>query len=178
MTAFGRPFEITQVPDPEAAAGAAVVKAEASGICRSDWHLWNHDWTWVGTEPQLPTVLGHEVGGTVVAVGEGVTVVGEGDLVTVPFTHADGTGAYCRQGCPNLCDNLAAPGVDAPRRRLRRVPGRAPRRPQLHQAARRCRRPDRIDARLPVHDRLGRGAARASGRAASGFASRDSAAWE
>ena len=40
--------------------------------------MWNGDWDWVGLVPALPLVMGHELGGTVVAVGPGCPVSGPG----------------------------------------------------------------------------------------------------
>jgi Alcohol dehydrogenase GroES-like domain len=60
LTAFRRPLEIIEIPVAAPRADGAVVRVEASGICRSDWHFWNEDWTWMGLNLQLPTVLGHE----------------------------------------------------------------------------------------------------------------------
>jgi propanol-preferring alcohol dehydrogenase len=83
----------------------AVVQVEACGICRSDWHFWNQDWTWVGLDVPLPAVMGHEVGGVVVEIGRDVRAIKVGDRVTIPFHEADGTCPQCRAGFPNLCDH-------------------------------------------------------------------------
>ena len=40
LTAFRAPLEIQTVPDPTLGDGDAVVRVDACGICRSDWHLW------------------------------------------------------------------------------------------------------------------------------------------
>ena len=65
---FGGPLEVREVRDPEPAPGGVVVRVAASGICRSDWHAWQ------GHDPDvvLPHVPGHELAGTVAAVGAGV----------------------------------------------------------------------------------------------------------
>ena len=62
---FGGPLDVREVPAPEPPAGGVVVRVEASGICRSDWHAWQ------GHDPDvvLPHVPGHELAGTVAAVG-------------------------------------------------------------------------------------------------------------
>jgi hypothetical protein len=41
LTAFRRPLEIVEIPVAAPRADGAVVRVEASGICRSDWHFWN-----------------------------------------------------------------------------------------------------------------------------------------
>jgi propanol-preferring alcohol dehydrogenase len=99
-------FSVDTVAIPEIGEDEALVRVVASGICRSDWHLWKGDWSWVGLELPLKTVLGHEIGGVIVKVGAGVKRVGPGMRVTMPFNYACGFCDYCRQGKQNLCDNL------------------------------------------------------------------------
>ena len=102
-------MRVTDVPVPELQGGDALVRVVASGICRSDWHLWNGDWTWVGMKMPQPSVLGHEIGGVIEAVGAGVQYVRPGMRVTVPFNLACGHCPYCRDGRQNLCDNASFP---------------------------------------------------------------------
>jgi propanol-preferring alcohol dehydrogenase len=87
----------------------ALIKVVASGVCRSDWHLWNGDWAWLGLELPETTTLGHEIGGVIAAVGAGVRRVAPGMRVTVPFNYACGYCDYCRQGRQNLCNNALSP---------------------------------------------------------------------
>ena len=54
MTAFHEPLEIVDIPEPTPGPKDVVVRIEAEGICRSDWHAWNGDWEWVGLSPALP----------------------------------------------------------------------------------------------------------------------------
>lgn len=65
---FGGPLDVREVPDPVAAPGGAVIRVEATGLCRSDWH------GWMGHDPDitLPHVPGHELAGVVESVGDGV----------------------------------------------------------------------------------------------------------
>src|SRR5690606_8428080 len=76
--AFGEPPELQTVPDPNPSAEGVVVKVGATGLCRSDWH------GWMGHDPDvhLPHVPGHELAGTIVAVGNRVTRWKAGDRVT------------------------------------------------------------------------------------------------
>lgn len=106
MTAFHQPLEIVEVPDPTPGPKDVVVRVEAEGICRSDWHAWNGDWDWVGLSPKLPLIPGHELGGTIEAVGSDVREYRVGDRVTVPFHEGCGHCPYCRSARTNLCDNL------------------------------------------------------------------------
>ena len=103
------PVEVVEMPVPEVREGEALIRISASGICRSDWHLWNGDWTWVGLKLPQPGVLGHEMGGTIVTVGPGVKRASTGMRVTVPFNLACGHCAYCHEGRQNLCDNAVFP---------------------------------------------------------------------
>src|SRR5215510_950780 len=106
-----RPLELADLPDPAPGAGEAVVQVEAEGICRTDWHVWNGDWDWVGLVPTLPLVMGHELVGTVVAVGAGVSGVRPGDRVTTPFHESCGRCGYCMIGRSNLCDDMQFLGL-------------------------------------------------------------------
>ncbi len=107
----GEPVEIEQVDEPECGPDDAIVQTEASGICRSDWHVWHGDWYWFGMVPEEGQIFGHEPAGTIIEVGENVENVEVGDQVTVPFNMADGTCPYCRDGMSNICDNLVALGM-------------------------------------------------------------------
>jgi propanol-preferring alcohol dehydrogenase len=108
---FREPLVLVDVADPVPEDGSVVVKVEAEGICRTDWHFWNGDWGWVGMSPELPRIMGHEFGGTVVEVGSGVTTVKVGDRVTTPFHEACGRCPYCLIGRSNLCDHLDFTGA-------------------------------------------------------------------
>jgi D-arabinose 1-dehydrogenase-like Zn-dependent alcohol dehydrogenase len=87
IMAFRRPLEVGEVPVATPRAEGAVVRVEASGVCRSDWHFWNQDWGWMGLNLLLPTVLGHEVGGVVEEVGRDVRTVKVGDRATWVPNH-------------------------------------------------------------------------------------------
>ena len=103
---FGGPATVREVPDPIPADHAAVVRVEATGLCRSDWHGWaGHDRT-----IPLPHVPGHELAGRVASVGAGVTRWQEGDRVTVPFVCACGTCAQCATGNHQVCERQTQPG--------------------------------------------------------------------
>jgi D-arabinose 1-dehydrogenase-like Zn-dependent alcohol dehydrogenase len=58
-----KPLELTDLPDPVPGTGEVVIEVEAEGICRTDWHVWNGDWDWVGLTPTLPLVAVHDAGG-------------------------------------------------------------------------------------------------------------------
>jgi D-arabinose 1-dehydrogenase-like Zn-dependent alcohol dehydrogenase len=103
---FAGPLSVQQVPVPDPAPDGVVVRVGASGICRSDWHAWQ------GHDPDvvLPHVPGHELAGTVAAVGAGVTRWSAGDRVTVPFVNACGRCAQCAAGEHQVCAQQTQPG--------------------------------------------------------------------
>ncbi|MFF0464332.1 zinc-dependent alcohol dehydrogenase family protein [Streptomyces mexicanus] len=103
---YGEPAEVREVPDPAPAEHGVVVRVEASGLCRSDWHGWQ------GHDPDitLPHVPGHELAGVVEAVGARVTRWAPGDRVTVPFVCACGTCAACAAGDQQVCERQTQPG--------------------------------------------------------------------
>lgn len=103
MTQFREPLEVQELPDPQPGPGDAVIKVMNCGVCRSDWHLWQQDWTWLGVEVKLPHVMGHEFGGVVEEVGAEVSRFKSGDRVTVPFHMACGSCEYCYSGRSNIC---------------------------------------------------------------------------
>ena len=111
MEGIRKPLVVRELPDPSPAPNGAVVRVEANGICRTDWHLWTGDWSWFGIQLPLPHVLGHEFCGVVEAVGRDVTRVKPGDRVLVPFSQGEGTCEWCRDGHHNICDTLLTPGV-------------------------------------------------------------------
>ena len=74
------PLEVVELTQEGPKVGEARVKVKAAGICHSDWHIMNGDWT-----PPLPMVLGHEAAGIVEEVGAGVTNVKPGDHIIFSF---------------------------------------------------------------------------------------------
>jgi D-arabinose 1-dehydrogenase-like Zn-dependent alcohol dehydrogenase len=105
--AFGQVPTIETVADPLPGVRGAVVRVEASGLCRSDWH------GWMGHDPDIrrfPHVPGHELAGVVEAVGDRVARWATGDRVTVPFVCACGTCRQCVAGHHQICDRQTQPG--------------------------------------------------------------------
>jgi alcohol dehydrogenase len=103
---FGGPITIRSVPDPTPPPGGVVIRVGATGLCRSDWH------GWMGHDPDiaLPHVPGHEMAGSVVALGEGVTRWQVGDRVTLPFVCGCGRCPQCLAGNHQVCDSQFQPG--------------------------------------------------------------------
>ncbi|WP_331235767.1 zinc-dependent alcohol dehydrogenase family protein [Natronorarus salvus] len=105
FTEYGEPLDVREVDEPTLDPTGVVIETEACGICRSDWHAWTGDWTWAGMDLAPGQILGHEIAGRVVEVGDRVGEVTEGDHVTVPFYVAEGACPQCRAGHPNVCDH-------------------------------------------------------------------------
>ncbi len=104
--AFGQAPELRILPDPTPEPHSVVIKVEATGLCRSDWH------GWVGHDPdiRLPHVPGHELAGVIAAVGRSVVRFREGDRVTVPFVSGCGSCPQCHSGNQQVCDDQFQPG--------------------------------------------------------------------
>ena len=100
---------LRDVPVPACPPDGVLVAVAATGVCRSDWHAWR------GHEPvALPHVPGHELAGTVSAVGPEVTRFAVGDRVTTPFVNGCGRCATCRSGDPQVCPDQTQPGFTGP----------------------------------------------------------------
>jgi alcohol dehydrogenase len=103
--AIGATPDVRDVPEPVAPDGGVVVRVQATGLCRSDWHGWaGHD------EITLPHVPGHELAGVVAEVGAGVRHWSIGDRVTVPFVCGCGRCEWCRDGDAQVCPDQQQPG--------------------------------------------------------------------
>jgi len=111
MEGVRQPLVVREVDDPSPGPDGVVLRVEANGICRSDWHLWTGDWSWFGLAVSLPHVLGHEFCGVIEEVGPEVTRWQPGDRVLVPFSMGEGTCEWCRTGHHNVCDTMLTPGV-------------------------------------------------------------------
>lgn len=94
------------LPDPEPSDIGVVIKVEATGICRSDWH------GWMGHDPDitLPHIPGHEFAGTIAATGLDVKTWKVGERVTVPFVCGCGRCPQCVSGNHQVCDQQFQPG--------------------------------------------------------------------
>lgn len=96
----GQPLHRVERPLPEPGPGEIRVAVRACGVCRTDLHVVDGD-----LHGPLPIVPGHEIVGTVDALGPGVTGFVPGERVGVPWLgHACGECRYCRSGRENLCD--------------------------------------------------------------------------
>lgn len=97
---------LRDVPEPTPSPRGVVVRVETTGLCRSDVHGWlGHD-----DGITLPHVPGHELVGTIAAVGDEVRSFAVGDRVTTPFVCACGRCPECASGNGQVCRNQTQPG--------------------------------------------------------------------
>jgi len=103
------PLRLEDIDTPRPSAGEVLLKVRACGICRTDLHVRDGDLE----EPSLPLVMGHQIVGEVVELGEGVDGFSAGDRVGVPWLGSTcGHCRYCRMDRENLCDNAEFTGYD------------------------------------------------------------------
>ncbi|HEY8475624.1 MAG TPA: Zn-dependent alcohol dehydrogenase [Chloroflexota bacterium] len=101
---YNTPLVVEEVDLADPGPGEVLVKVGATGVCHSDLHIIKGEWT-----RPLPTVLGHEAAGTVVACGEGVDGLRPGQKVIFSFRPNCGHCFYCHQGHPVLCEGRQSP---------------------------------------------------------------------
>lgn len=100
----GAPLSIETVTLAPPKAGEVLVRLVATGVCHTD------AFTLSGDDPEglFPAILGHEGGGVVEAVGDGVTRVAVGDHVIPLYTPECGQCTFCTSGKTNLCQAIRA----------------------------------------------------------------------
>jgi S-(hydroxymethyl)mycothiol dehydrogenase len=96
--AKGAPVSVESVRVPDPAAGEALVRVQACGVCHTDLHYREG-----GINDDFPFLLGHEAAGVVEAVGEGVTDVAAGDFVILNWRAVCGQCRACARGRPWYC---------------------------------------------------------------------------
>ena len=98
----GQPLSIEEVDVMPPKAGEVLIRVVASGVCHTD------AFTLSGDDPEgiFPVILGHEGGGIVEQLGEGVTSVAVGDHVIPLYTPECGECSYCTSGKTNLCQKI------------------------------------------------------------------------
>lgn len=110
VDSFGATPVVREVPEPPCPPNGVVVRVEATGLCRSDWHaIMGHD-----DDVALPHVPGHEFAGVIAEVGaeigSDVARWSVGDRVTAPFVNACGTCPECLAGDQQVCARQTQPG--------------------------------------------------------------------
>lgn len=106
---FREELSIETVADPTCPEDGVILKVEACGVCRSDFH------GWVGAHPKVSagSIMGHEYCGTVVEVGKNARHK-SGDTLIAPFILSCGNCPACARGVSNTCANQIVPGFGVP----------------------------------------------------------------
>ncbi len=100
-----RDIRVEEMPVPRIGPGELLVRVEASGICGSDVMEWYRI-------HRAPLVLGHEIAGEIVEVGEGVERYVVGDRISASHHVPCNTCYYCLTGHPTACDTLRKTNFD------------------------------------------------------------------
>lgn len=109
---IGARLVLENLPVPEPKRGEVLIKVAACGVCHSDLHAVDGDWT---PPPALPLIPGHEVAGHVAALGSGVDDLKVGDAVGVPWMFsACGACEFCHAGMETICKRGEATGYSKP----------------------------------------------------------------
>ncbi len=109
MTGQGEPFEEGEIPFESLPPGEALIEVAGCGVCHTDLSFLHFG---VKTRGELPLVLGHEISGTVVEVGEGVDTALVGTPVLIPAVLPCGECDLCRSGNLRICRAQIMPGND------------------------------------------------------------------
>ena len=103
----GQPVRKAELPVPKPAAGQLLIRVLACAVCRTDLHVIDGELT----QPKLPLIPGHEIVGTVAAMGEAVLRFRIGDRVGIPWLGwSCGECGYCLTARENLCDRAQFTG--------------------------------------------------------------------
>jgi propanol-preferring alcohol dehydrogenase len=106
------PLIIEELAIPEPGPGELLIKVTACGVCHSDLHAVDGDWT---PPPVLPLIPGHEVVGRVARLGPGVSGFSPGEEVGVPWMFsACGRCEFCLAGMETVCPSGEATGYTKP----------------------------------------------------------------
>lgn len=109
---FKTPLTLEEVPRPTPGPDEVLIKVEVCGVCHSDLHVADGDWTQFAGIVKKPLILGHEIVGRVIERGAAVQSVAVGDRVGVPWVqYTCGECEFCREGNENLCARQRITGV-------------------------------------------------------------------
>ena len=112
LHAFKIPLSLEEVARPEVGADEVLIEVEVCGVCHSDLHVADGDWTQLAGIVKQPLILGHEIVGRVVERGAAVQSVAVGERVGVPWVQwTCGQCEFCREGNENVCPKQRITGV-------------------------------------------------------------------
>ena len=104
-------IEIGDIEETPPAPGEVQIAVAYTGLCGTDLHILHGN---MDARVTTPLIFGHEMSGTIAAVGSGVDGWSVGDTVTVMPLEWDGTCPACRAGNSHICQNLDFVGIDSP----------------------------------------------------------------
>ncbi len=99
--------KVKEVPIPEISEGEVLVQVKNTGICGTDWSIYNG---WYSAD-KLPMIPGHEFSGVIAKVGRNRNGFKEGDRVTADINMSCGHCYYCIRGDQLLCNNFTQLGI-------------------------------------------------------------------
>ena len=109
---FRTPLSIEEVDRPAPADYEVLIQVEACGVCHSDVHVADGDWSQFARIVKRPLILGHEIAGRIVECGGAVRDLHAGDHVGVPWIYwSCGECEFCKGGNENLCPRQKITGV-------------------------------------------------------------------
>ncbi|MBD2436504.1 zinc-dependent alcohol dehydrogenase family protein [Nostoc sp. FACHB-110] len=101
LDAAQQPLRLVELPIPQPSNEQVLIRVHACAVCRTDLHIVDGELT----HPKLPLIPGHQIVGTIAAMGKGVDKFYVGQRVGVPWLgHTCDRCRYCRSGRENLCD--------------------------------------------------------------------------
>ena len=106
-----RTITVAELDATPPAPGEVQIRVAYTGLCGTDLHILHGN---MDARVHTPLTFGHEMSGTVAAVGDGVTGWAVGDAVTVMPLDWDGTCPACLAGNQHICQNLNFIGIDSP----------------------------------------------------------------
>ena len=109
LESTGSQLKLVDLPVPECGQNQVLLKVLACGVCRTDLHIVDGELS----QAKLPLIPGHEIVGTIVAMGKQVRRFHPGERVGVPWlSHTCGHCAYCTGARENLCDSAQFTGYN------------------------------------------------------------------
>jgi threonine 3-dehydrogenase len=104
-------LSVTTVPQPAPGPGEVLIAVRHAGVCGTDLHIADWD-AWAQGRVRPPIVVGHEFAGEIVQLGDRVTELRTGQLVTAEGHIVCGHCLQCRTGNGHICRNTRIIGVD------------------------------------------------------------------
>ena len=109
---FKEPLVFEEVQRPQLEPGDVLINVEACGVCHSDLHIADGDWSQLAAIVKRPLILGHEIAGRVIEKGEDAGDLRIGDRVGIPWVHWTCSECeFCQEGNENLCSRQKITGV-------------------------------------------------------------------